>query len=117
MRRVTLTVALAALAAGAAQTALADTADGLPLSRKVNYADLDLTHPAGAETLYRRLISAAHIVCKPLEGPGLESDSRFKACVGQSLATAVTDVNSPLLTSYYQSKTGVPQQRVAQLVK
>jgi UrcA family protein len=116
MRRVTLAVVLAALTAGA-QVARADMSDGLPLSRKVSYSDLNLASPAGAQALYRRLTAAADVVCAPFEGRGLVSEHQFKACVGHAIATAVADVNSPLLTSYYQSKVGVPHQQVAQLIR
>jgi len=34
----------------------------------VKFGDLDTTHPAGKEELYRRLSRAAQAVCSPLEG-------------------------------------------------
>jgi UrcA family protein len=117
MRRTKLTVLLVALAAGTTQVALADVFDGAPLSRQVNYSDLDLSQPAGAQLLYRRLVVAADSVCKPFDDNEISRKNRFKACVSKALSAAVADVDRPLLTSYYESKGGVPFPRMAQLDK
>jgi UrcA family protein len=114
MRHAKLTVLLAALTAGMAQVALADMSSE-PLSVQVKYADLDLSQTADAKTLYQRLASAAGSVCEPYNGGELVNIHRFQACVRQAISTAVADVNSALLTSYYESKGGTRLQRVAQL--
>lgn len=92
--------------------ALADvTAE--PLSKVVNYADLDLNHPPGVKVLYERLRSAAQGVCQPFEGRTLKQVGDSRACFDQAMARAVKDVNKPLLTAYYHVKTGKGDTQVA----
>jgi len=67
----------------------------------VSYADLNLSTQAGAEKLYDRIHAAARRVCVL---PGwLAAES---ACVRKAESEAVGKVNTPLLTAYYQKKTG-----------
>jgi UrcA family protein len=71
------------------------TVPGLEFAqRTVKFADLDLTHAAGAEALYARIRSAARQVCAPSMRP----------CIDQAIARAVADVNAPLLTSYSMTR-------------
>jgi UrcA family protein len=44
----------------------------------VRFGDLDLSKPQGAETLYRRIRSAARQVCAPLDGGDLASKMRAR---------------------------------------
>ena len=73
-----------------------------PPQRVVRYADLDLTRPAGAATLYSRLRAAARDVCDPVN----PRDRTSGNCAEAAMARAVADVNAPVLTDYYLSKTG-----------
>jgi len=75
---------------------------------KVNvvFADLNLARTEGAASLYGRINSAARTVCAPLDGRRLEEKSLFRTCVGDAGARAVSDVNKPTLTKYYESKVG-----------
>jgi UrcA family protein len=101
--RYTLLAALAALSnAGAATTALADE---LP-RRVVYFADLDLSHSAGAAVLYSRIKTAADGVCDQHDGRSLQFVSFTRRCVDQAIAHAVAEVNVPALTTYYLAKTG-----------
>jgi UrcA family protein len=117
MQRTKLTVLLAVLAAGLTQVTLANTTDGQPLSRHVDYSDLNLAQPAGARVLYQRLVTAAGIVCEPYDGRELVRVTYHTSCVHEAISAAVADINSPLLTSYYVSRGGERPQQVAQLSK
>jgi UrcA family protein len=78
-------------------------------TRRVKYGDLDLTHSAGAATLYSRIQNAANAVCEPAIFSGArESILLTRHCVDESMARAIADVNAPALTSYYVSKTKRP---------
>jgi UrcA family protein len=74
------------------------------LQVKINYADLDVARMEGAATLYARIHSAAERVCAPLDGRRLDENRRFRLCVGDAVAKAVSDVHQPRLDEYYQSK-------------
>ncbi len=73
--------------------------------RVVKFADLDLTHGAGVAELYARIHTAAQDVCEPLIARDLLSVVSARACVARAIERAITDVNSPQLTSYYLAKT------------
>jgi UrcA family protein len=117
MRQVKLTVLMAALTAGAMQVALASGTDVQPVSRQVNYSDLDVTQASGVKALYHRLVVASGAVCERYEDAELSRMRPYKICVGRALSAAIADINNPLLTSYYESKTGMPGQQVAKLDK
>ncbi len=71
-------------------------------SEKVKFADLNLNAPAGVEALYGRIHAAARRVC---DQPG-EPFSDLKACMKKAESEAIGKVNSPLLTAFYEAKTG-----------
>jgi UrcA family protein len=76
-------------------------------SRRVSFADLDLTRSVEAAILYSRIKSAAGEVCEPVVvGRPLASLAGTHQCVAESIARAVADVNAPALTSYHLAKTG-----------
>lgn len=85
-------------------SALADVA---PAEHRVlvRFADLALDKPAGIKALYDRLNYAAQQVCHSLDGRDLASRSAYKACVGDALARAVTEISQPDLQAYYRVKT------------
>jgi UrcA family protein len=72
--------------------------DALP-SRRVSYADLDISKPAGAKVLYGRIVRAAKDVChySPTGPLGLSQSSR--SCVDHAIDNAVRDVGSPALSA------------------
>jgi UrcA family protein len=78
-------------------------ADDEVKSETVKFADLNVDTQAGVETLYSRLHSAARRVCFQTD-PTLQYAAT--GCIRNSLARAVEKVNLPLLTAYYQMKTG-----------
>ncbi|HEY2675446.1 MAG TPA: UrcA family protein, partial [Steroidobacteraceae bacterium] len=71
---------------------------GLP-TRTVSYADLDISSPAGAKILYRRIESAANQVCE--YGAYWEMSLRQKQheCIDRVIDKAVKDVDSPALSA------------------
>lgn len=85
----------------AAATATAADSITPPLERPVRYSDLNLAHPIGAATLYRRIKTAADTVCSPFEGAPAVSKAKYRACVNAAIERAVKQVNKPLLTNYY----------------
>ena len=69
-------------------------------SRTVSYADLDLTHQAGVQTLKGRIHAAAKSVCGS-SNEGLDTIGAYEACVKQAEGRAVADVDVPMLTAAY----------------
>jgi len=65
----------------------------------VRFADLDLTRPAGAQELYRRIEHAARDVCEPL-GADHHGLSAYMTCRKSAIARAIRDVGAPLLTEH-----------------
>jgi UrcA family protein len=64
----------------------------------VRFADLDLTRPAGAQELYRRIQRAAREVCG-IYGPG----GYDRSCADRAIAGAVATVGAPLLRAHYEA--------------
>ncbi len=76
-------------------------------SVKVQHADLNLSSPADAKILYRRIVSAADLVC-PENGsasPLLEKreHDKAKACRSAAIADAVASVQNPTLAAVHAS--------------
>jgi UrcA family protein len=115
MRRVTTTILLAALAPSAVQISQAATTEVVQLSRKVEYADLDLSQMNGAKVLYQRLRGAARLVCAPLEGRDLQQDRLHSTCVHDAIASSVAQVNKPLLTQHFVLQHGGRSTAVVQV--
>jgi UrcA family protein len=93
-----LMMSFASMGASAAVAADAGVA-----TYRVNYADLDLGHRAGADALFARIKSAARRVCEPVaaSAPSRFEQAPEKSCVDKAIADAVADVGSPLLTDIY----------------
>ena len=77
-----------------------------PAKQVVGYADLDLTHAAGAAILYGRIQAAARDVCAPFGPQSLATIVRDRRCADEAVARAIGDVNAPALTDYYTARTG-----------
>jgi len=73
----------------------------------VKFSDVQLTSEADAETLYKKLRSAARAVCDDNAGGHrtLEIRARAEKCTSQVLADAVRRINQPMLTALHQTKT------------
>ena len=75
----------------------------------VKYADLDVSTPQGAASLYNRIRFASETVCSPSGQGDLAAMSRSQKCVKQAIAGAVAKVNQPALSAVYAAKYGVLQ--------
>jgi UrcA family protein len=76
-------------------------------SVKVSYADLDISHAAGARTLYARIKSAAREACGP--DPAildLRDAASHRACYEQAVARAVNRVGSEQLQALHAAQSG-----------
>ena len=71
-------------------------------SETVKFADLNLGTPSGVQALYKRIHEAAERVCE--QPPG--QSQAVKACAAKAESDAISKVNVPLLTAFYQGKTG-----------
>jgi UrcA family protein len=102
---VLLASGLAAMAIGLASTQsfAATSADGVR-SIEVSYAELDLTKPAGAQTLYERIKKAAYTVCGAYDSPMAWNYPAKTQCLKTAIDDAVAKVNSPLLTSLHRNE-------------
>lgn len=98
----TLAVAVLGLAAIAAAPA---HADDVP-TRVVNFADLDLSRPAGLERLYFRITSAASSVCGKADSRDYKAALSAKLCREQAVSRAVASVNVPAFSSWYAARLG-----------
>jgi UrcA family protein len=72
----------------------------------VNYADLNLSNPAGAKVLYKRIRNAAQKVCKPQSHvTPLHLGRTWRKCYDTAMADAIAKVNRPVLTALYKERT------------
>ena len=67
----------------------------------VSAADLDLSRPADAREVYRRLYFAARTACGNGNRVGLEPPPSFMVCYEKALGDAVRSVNRPQLNIVY----------------
>ncbi|MBS0385580.1 MAG: UrcA family protein [Proteobacteria bacterium] len=71
-------------------------------SRVVPYGDLYLDGAAGADTMLRRIHNASRFVCGDRTGPRpMQENGSVQACVGDSMETAVHDLDNPNVTNRY----------------
>jgi UrcA family protein len=75
-------------------------------SETVKFADLNLSSAEGVEALYGRIHAAARRVCDQPAG----EQAGVGRCMRKTESAAIGKVNVPLLTAFYQKKTGsLPQ--------
>ena len=92
-----LSCLLGTLAASGAMSS-ARAYEQAPMSKLVRFGDLDITKPAGAQVLYRRIQAAAQQVCAaPMQT--LETVQEERACIRAAVDGAVRQVNSEQLTA------------------
>jgi UrcA family protein len=84
--------------------ALAAPPDGDVKSVVVRYSDLDLSQPAGARVLYRRIRVAAKQACEDLNGHDLALYARYHRCLTQAVAGAVHTVNSTRVSELHRNE-------------
>lgn len=73
-------------------------------SVKVSYSELDITKPAGAQALYKRIRKAAFAVCGAYDSPMPWYYTARSQCFKTAVDDAVGKVNSPLLTSLHNNE-------------
>ena len=83
-------------------------ADDQARSETVKFGDLNVSTPAGAEALYGRIHAAAWRVCQQPAG----ELAGARSCMKKAESDAIGKVNIPLLTAFYQSKTGTQPQTI-----
>ena len=95
------------VALGAPAFASADVTSGLKgVSVKVSYADLNLEKQEGAKALYRRLQQASKQACghRGLKEAGtVKRLAETQRCYRETLAEAVAEVDSELVTQIHNS--------------
>lgn len=108
MTRIPACLAAAGAAIGlafGASAVLADSTSRELRTTQVEYGDLDLTQPAGAAALYRRIEAAARDVCDSPDLRDLRRSQLAEACISRAIAEAVESVNRPTLTTLHQERT------------
>jgi UrcA family protein len=75
-------------------------------TQAVSFADLDLSKPAGAQTLYKRIQAAARHVCGPVDQYTYVTPPKaFRRCYDKAVADAVAQVDRPSLTALHRDET------------
>jgi UrcA family protein len=103
--RRSLAVAGAFAVLSVATTSFAGTPSAAPPSVSVRYDDLNLTTPAGVNTLYRRISAAARQVCPDAYSRDLAVVAAADRCQANAVAQAVRAVNSPQLALLHATHT------------
>jgi len=71
----------------------------------VRFDDLRLLSTVGAAVLYSRIERAADRACGgPSDNLQLAAQKRYRTCMDETVAKAVSDVNHPILNQFYESK-------------
>jgi UrcA family protein len=93
-----LSLAAATLVA-AAQSASAQP-DEPSTAVRVSFADLDISHPAGAHVLLERIERAAVTACGGEPWARLQAQSSaYQQCRGDAISEAISHINAPMLTA------------------
>jgi UrcA family protein len=72
--------------------------EGMP-SKRVSYADLDISKPAGAKVLYKRIVRAANEVCQINGFESFAATQLVNRCMDRAIDNAVKEVDSPALSA------------------
>ena len=99
---------IAILLAGFALIAAAPApAATVVVSTRVNYADLDVSSPAGAQAMLARIETAARQLCADhSDSPLAVYNTRGRAaCQARTVARAVGRLDQPLVSRLYAAKT------------
>jgi UrcA family protein len=94
-----LSCLLGTLAASGAMSSSARALEETPISKVVRFGDLDITKPAGAQALYRRIQAAAQQVCALPMSRTLVTAELERTCTRTAVDGAVRQVNSEQLTA------------------
>src|ERR1700722_6806619 len=94
-----LSCLLGTLAASGAMSSSARAYEETPISKLVRFGDLDITKPAGAQVLYRRIEVAAQRVCVLPTSRTLVTMAEERSCIRTAIDKAVRQVDSPQLSA------------------
>jgi UrcA family protein len=89
-----------------------DSFDTTP-HKVVRFKDLNLNSPEGAAALYGRIKSAASEVCGERDRFAPWQSRTIQTCINDAMSRAVDQINSPMLTSLYNSKSGKADKQAA----
>lgn len=96
-----VTFAAATVLTSAARAQAPASAPGKQIT--VNYADLDIGHPAGAVELIARMHAAAAQACGPAPDiRQLEPSRAYRQCISDAIERGVADVNAPVVTQLFR---------------
>ena len=105
MRRAAFGVALLCSGFAAAGALVSPNGHDIATRVVVDYGDLDLARPEAAETLYRRIASAARRACDEPRPGDLPQLRRYQACYQIAMTQAVNKVNAQTLTALHRDRT------------
>jgi UrcA family protein len=97
--------------------ATAAQADEAVPHKVVRFKDLNLSNTEGAAVLYGRIKSAANEVCGKRDRFELSQSRTIPICINDAVSRAVAQVNSPMLTSLYNAKTGKADKQTTTLAQ
>lgn len=96
-----VTFAAATVLTGAARAQVPASVPGKQIA--VNYADLDITHRAGAAELISRMHAAAAQACGPAPDiRQLEPSRAYRQCITDAVARGVAAVDAPVVTELFR---------------
>lgn len=95
----------------AMESASAGVSDGDAPSVTVRYGDLNLTSQEGIARLYRRIGSAAAVVCSARDGRDLMRKTLWHDCYNHAVANAVHAVHNETLSAYHFHRIRGPEHR------
>ena len=96
---------IAALALSTSLVAYSASAEPKAKTQTVNFADLDLSKAAGAQTLYKRIKAAARHVCGPIDNYTFVTPAKaFRECYDKAIADAVAQIDRPSLTALHREE-------------
>jgi UrcA family protein len=91
--------------------AYAETPDDKIPSLVVHYQDLDLSQPRDAQRLYRRIKTAARMVCDTSLLPSLRATVVEHTCIDRAVTQAVGEVGSAQVTQIHEATSQRPAKR------
>jgi UrcA family protein len=83
----------------------------------VSFKDLNLSSTEGAAVLYGRIKNAANAVCGERDRFNLSQSHAIQICINEAVSRAVAQINSPMLTSLHEAKTGKADKQTATLAQ
>jgi len=104
LSRIAATVLFGTLASGLAVVSSAADSDAPHVL--VKYADLNVSSPEGAATLYARIRMAAGEVCRSFDSREFATKNALDTCIHKAIADAVNKVDQPALFTVYNAKNG-----------